>query len=108
MSAQNFQERFGLEGRHAMQILKQRERLKLGVGYYPALDTLEKKTVKAEGVILEKALTKCITDRTGALKRLAEAARRFDKAAFGDQSNFGPAHQALLKVLDEAAEYIDP
>ena len=52
-----------------------------------------------------RALTKCITDRTAALKRLAEAARRVDKAAFGDKTDFGPVHQALLKALDEAAEF---
>jgi hypothetical protein len=54
------------------------------------------------------AIIKRINDRAAVLKRLADAARRVDKAAFGDQGNFGPAHQALLKVLDEAAEYMEP
>jgi hypothetical protein len=70
--------------------------------------TPEKNSFETEGALLEKAITKCINDRAAVLKRLADAARRVDKAAFGDQSNFGPAHQALLKVLDEAAEYMDP
>jgi hypothetical protein len=70
--------------------------------------TPEKKMFETEGALLEKAITKCINDRAAVLKRLADAARRVDKAAFGDQGNFGPAHQALLKVLDEAAEYMDP
>jgi hypothetical protein len=69
--------------------------------------TPEKKTFETEGALLEMAITKCINDRAAVLKRLADAARRVDKAAFGDQGNFGP-HQALLKVLDEAAEYTDP
>ena len=49
---------------------------------------------------LERALTKCIRDRQAALKELADAARRVDKAAFGQQADFGPSHQALLKALD--------
>jgi hypothetical protein len=70
--------------------------------------TPEKKTFDTESALLEKAITQCINDRAAVLKRLADAARRVDKAAFGDQSNFGPAHQALLKALDEAAEFMDP
>jgi hypothetical protein len=58
----------------------------------------EKKSFETEGALLEKAITKCINDRAAVLKRLADAARRVDKAAFGDQGNFGPAQQALLKV----------
>jgi hypothetical protein len=30
----------------------------------------------------------------------------FDKAAFGHQGDFGQAHQALLKALDRAADFI--
>jgi hypothetical protein len=70
--------------------------------------TPEKKTFDTESALLEKAITQCINDRAAVLKRLADAARRVDKAAFGDQSNFGPAHQTLLKALDEAAEFMDP
>jgi len=65
-----------------------------------------KKTFESEGAILERALTKCIRDRHDALKALADAARRVDKAAFGQQADFGPSHQALLKALDRAADFI--
>jgi len=65
-----------------------------------------KKTFESEGAILERALTKCIRDRQAALRDLADAARRVDKAAFGQQADFGPSHQALLKALDRAADFI--
>jgi len=65
-----------------------------------------KKTFESEGAILERALTKCIHDRQAALRDLADAAKRVDKAAFGQQADFGPSHQALLKALDRAAEFI--
>jgi hypothetical protein len=64
------------------------------------------KSFVSEGAIIERALTKCIRDRQAALKDLADAARRVDKAAFGQQADFGPSHQALLKALDRAAEFI--
>jgi hypothetical protein len=64
------------------------------------------KDFESEGAILERALTKCIRDRQAALKDLADAARRVDKAAFGQQAYFGPSHQALLKALDRAADFI--
>ena len=64
------------------------------------------KTFEGEGAILERALTKCIRDRQAALKDLADAARRVDKAAFGQEAAFGPSHQALLKAIDQAAEFI--
>ena len=65
-----------------------------------------KKTFESEGAILERALAKCIRDRQAALRDLADAARRVDKAAFGQQADFGPSHQALLKTLDRAADFI--
>jgi hypothetical protein len=65
-----------------------------------------KKTFDLEGAILEQALKKCLSDRETALKDLADAAKRVDKAAFGRQSDFGQAHQALLKALDRAADFI--
>ena len=65
-----------------------------------------KKTFESEGAILERALTMCIRDRQAALRDLADAARRVDKAAFGQQADFGPSHQALLKALDRAADFI--
>ena len=65
-----------------------------------------KKTFESEGAILERALTKCIHDRQAALRDLADAAKRVDKAAFGQQADFGPSHQALLKALDRVADFI--
>jgi hypothetical protein len=44
--------------------------------------------------------------RQAAVKDLADAARRVDKAAFGEKADFGPAHQALLKALDQAGDFI--
>jgi hypothetical protein len=71
-----------------------------------AIEPPPKKTFEAEGACLERALTKCLSDRETALKDLADAARRVDKAAFGHQGYFGQAHQALLKALDRAADFI--
>jgi hypothetical protein len=71
-----------------------------------AIDPPPKKTFDVEGGILEQALTKCLRDRSVALEELADAARRVDKAAFGHQGDFGQAHQALLKALDRAADFI--
>ena len=34
------------------------------------------------------------------------AARRVDKAAFGDAGDFGQAHQVLLKALDRAEDFL--
>jgi hypothetical protein len=38
--------------------------------------------------------------------RYLAAARRVDRAAFGKEGDFGPAHQALLKALDRAEEFL--
>ena len=70
------------------------------------IDPPHKKTFDTEGAILEQALKKCLFDRETALKDLADAARRVDKAAFGHHGDFGQAHQALLKALDRAADFI--
>jgi hypothetical protein len=70
------------------------------------IDPPSKKTFDLEGAILEQALKKCLSDRETALKDLADAAKRVDKAAFGHQGDFGQAHQALLKALDRAADFI--
>ena len=69
------------------------------------IDPPSKKTFDLEGAILEQALKKCLSDRETALKNLAAAAKRVDKAAFGHQGDFGQAHQALLKALDRAADF---
>jgi hypothetical protein len=53
------------------------------------IEQLSQKTFESEGAILERALTECIRDRQAALKDLADAARRVDKAAFGQQADFG-------------------
>ena len=71
-----------------------------------AIDPPPKKTFDTEGAILEQALKKCLFDRETVLKDLADAAKRVDKAAFGHQGDFGQAHQALLKALDRAADFI--
>ena len=71
-----------------------------------AIDPPPKKAFEVEGAILEQALKKCLFDRERALKDLADAARRIDKAAFGHQGDFGQAHQALLKALDRAGDFI--
>jgi hypothetical protein len=71
-----------------------------------AIEPSPKKTFDVEGAILEEALKKCLADRETALKELVDAARRVDKAAFGHQGDFGQAHQALLKALDRAADFI--
>ena len=71
-----------------------------------AIDPPPKKTFDFEGAILEQALKKCLFDLERALKDLADAARRIDKAAFGHQGDFGQAHQALLKALDRAGDFI--
>ena len=70
------------------------------------IDPPSKRTFDAEGAILEQALKKCLSDREAALKDLANAAKRVDKAAFGQQGDFGPAHKALLKALHRAADFI--
>jgi hypothetical protein len=37
---------------------------------------------------------------------LAAAARWVDRAAFDEKGNFGQAHQALLKALDKASQFV--
>jgi hypothetical protein len=71
-----------------------------------AIEPPPKKTFEAEGACLERALTKCLSDREAALKELADAARRVDKAAFGHQGDFGQAHRSLLKALERAGDFI--
>ena len=75
----------------------QRNRAILSEIAHMVIEQPSKKTFESEGAILERALTKCIRDRQAALRDLADAARRVDKAAFGQQADFGPSHQALLK-----------
>jgi hypothetical protein len=67
----------------------------------------EKRSFEAEEILLEQALTKCIQQRDETLRQLRDAARRVDKAAFKDQSDFGPAHHALLNICDRVADIID-
>ena len=70
----------------------QRIRAILSESAHMVIEQPSKKTFESEGVILERALTKCIRDRHDALKALEDAARRVDKAAFGQQADFGPSH----------------
>jgi len=73
---------------------------------HQGLDNVDFIGTEAEGACLERALTKCLSDREAALKELADAARRVDKAAFGHQGDFGQAHQSLLKALERAGDFI--
>jgi hypothetical protein len=45
-------------------------------------------------------LTECFEKRRSALAKLADAARRVDRAGFGAESGFAQAHQALLETLE--------
>jgi hypothetical protein len=65
----------------------------------------EKSFVK-EGEILERGLRRALAERDEALKELATAARWVDRAAFKEEANFGQAHQALLKALDKASQFV--
>ena len=65
-----------------------------------------KKSFMEEGRILESGLRKALEERDEALRELATAARWVDRAAFQEEANFGPAHQALLKALDKAARFV--
>ena len=65
----------------------------------------EKSFVK-EGEILERGLRKALTERDEALRDLAAAARWVDRSAFGKEEGFGQAHQALLKALDKASQFV--
>jgi hypothetical protein len=93
-------------GRRAWDTLQRLRAVLVELGRVP-IPTPEKKSFEAEGILLERALTKCIQQRDETLRQLRDAARRVDKAAFKDQSDFGPAHQALLNVCDRVAEIID-
>jgi hypothetical protein len=47
-----------------------------------------------------------LSEREEALRDLAEAARWVDRLAFGKKQDFGQAHQALLKALEEAGRFV--
>jgi hypothetical protein len=64
------------------------------------------KSFAREGEFLERALKKALSDREEALRNLAEAARWVDHSAFGKESDFGQAHQALLKALEQAGRFV--
>ena len=64
------------------------------------------KSFVKEGEILERGLKRALADREEALRELAAAARWVDRAAFQEQSNFGQAHQALLKALEKASAFV--
>jgi hypothetical protein len=64
------------------------------------------KSFEKEGEILERALRKALTERDEALRDLAAAARWVDRSAFGKEEGFGQAHQALLKALDKASQFV--
>jgi hypothetical protein len=64
------------------------------------------KSFTREGEFLERALRKALSEREEALRDLAEAARWVDRAAFGKEQDFGQAHQALLKALEQAGRFV--
>jgi hypothetical protein len=66
---------------------------------------LEKSFIR-EGEILERGLRKALRDRDEALRDLAAAARWVDRSAFGKEEGFAQAHQALLKALDKAGQFV--
>lgn len=53
-----------------------------------------------------RGLKRALTEREEALRRLAEAARWVDRSAFGKETDFGQAHQAVLKALEDAGRFI--
>jgi len=59
------------------------------------------KSFAREGEFLERALKKALLDREEALRDLARAARWVDRSAFGQQTDFAQAHQALLIALEK-------
>lgn len=71
------------------------------------LEKPAKKSFVEEGRILERGLQKALAERDEALRELAGAARWVDRAAFKEEANFGPAHQALLKALDKAVNFVE-
>jgi hypothetical protein len=64
------------------------------------------KSFAREGEFLERALKKALLDREEALRDLARAARWVDRSAFGQQSDFAQAHQALLIALEKAGRFV--
>jgi hypothetical protein len=70
------------------------------------LEKPARKSFVEEGKILGRGLRKALSQRDEALRELAGAARQVDRAAFGKEGDFGPAHQALLKALDRAGEFL--
>jgi hypothetical protein len=67
-----------------------------------AIESPSRKAFEIEGGLLKQALSDCLREHRSVLGELADAARKVDKAAFGSGTEFGPAHQALLKALDRA------
>src|SRR5258707_997779 len=47
-----------------------------------------------------------LKDRDEALRELATAARWVDRSAFGKEEGFAQAHQALLKALEKAGDFV--
>jgi hypothetical protein len=70
------------------------------------LGKADEKSFEKEGAILERALRKALKDRDEALRELATAARWVDRLAFGKEEGFGQAHQALLKALEKAGDFV--
>ncbi len=64
------------------------------------------KSFAREGEFLERALKKALLDREEALRDLVRAARWVDRSAFGKQSDFAQAHQALLIALEKAGRFV--
>jgi hypothetical protein len=64
------------------------------------------KSFAHEGEFLERALKRALLDREEAMRDLARAARWVDRSAFGQQSDFAQAHQALLVALEKAGRFV--
>jgi len=64
------------------------------------------KSFAREGEFLERALKKALLDREEALRDVVRAARWVDRSAFGQQSDFAQAHQALLIALEKAGRFV--
>jgi len=85
----------------AISSCKRHKNLRLIVNFHG----LEKSFIR-EGEILERGLRKALRDRDEALRDLAAAARWVDRSAFGKEEGFAQAHQALLKALDKAGQFV--
>jgi hypothetical protein len=56
--------------------------------------------------VLGTGVEKALLDREEALRDLARVARWVDRSAFGQQTDFAQAHQALLIALEKAGRFV--